>query len=85
MEVLQLATPIKGKSYPDLVLEIEVSGEGWKDNPGQDKGRPFPADKENYLRSLISRTIKPKYPHREYSAFREELQGTKVIMIRRFK
>lgn len=53
----ELATPIKGTSWTDLIVNIKVGGTG-----------KFPADKESTIRPLISGRVKDKFPEREYRA-----------------
>ncbi|RZL07063.1 MAG: hypothetical protein EOO89_23625 [Pedobacter sp.] len=85
MNTLELAVPVKGTSFYDLLVGIEeISGRDWKEDPSKDKGRPFPIEKKKYIRSLISSWVKTKHPDREYGAYEEMYEGRMVLMVRRF-
>jgi len=56
MEILQLAQPIPGVSAVKLVEGIKEGCE-----------LPFPPEREKYLRTMVSSTIKDRHPLREYS------------------
>jgi hypothetical protein len=91
METLEFATPVKGISWPDLILEVEITNKA-DDKTDMDKGRPFPLERERQLRTVISGDIKRRYPNRIYNANLEvytgknkEYRGKKVLMIRRRK
>jgi hypothetical protein len=91
METLEFATPVKGISWPDLILEVEITKKE-DDKTEQDKGRPFPLEKDKQIRALISGNIKYRFPDRLYNANREiytgknkDYRGKKVLMIRRRK
>lgn len=85
MEVLEMARPVKGTGWVDLVLELPVNGESWKEDASEDFGKPFPNEKEGYLRSLTSGLIKAKYPERIYTVSREVSEDRKFIKVRRLK
>lgn len=85
MNTLELAVPVKGTSFPELLAAIDqITLEGWKEDPSKDKGVPFPIENTKHIRSLISSTIKYRYPDRKYSANKEVHQGVSVLMVRRF-
>lgn len=85
MEVLELARPVKGTGWVDLVLEVAVNGENWEMDAAEDFGKYFPPEKEGYLRSLTSGIIKAQYPERVYKVSRGILEGKKIIKVRRLK
>lgn len=85
MEVLELARPVKGTGWVDLVLEVAVNGENWEADANEDFGKYFPPEKEGYLRSLTSGIIKAQYPERIYKVSREVLADRKFIKVRRLK
>jgi len=85
MKKLKFERPVKGKSYPDLILDLEACGEGWKEDKSKDKGKYFPIEKDNYIRTIISGIIKAKYPLRVYAANREVVKGIKVLTVRRIE
>ncbi|KEQ31243.1 hypothetical protein N180_03070 [Pedobacter antarcticus 4BY] len=72
MDVSNLAEPVPGISLVRLV-------EGIKE--GQEL--PFNPKRERYLRTMVSSTIKDRYPSREYSVNLEE-DNSAVIVKRSF-
>lgn len=70
---IQIATPQKGTSWPGLITEIEMVGET--------NGKPFPVEKIAQLRSVISGTIKPRYPERVYKAKKTVKDNKQVAWI----
>ena len=70
----ELAKPQKGNSgWPSLISGITVVGEEY--------GKPFPAEKLAQMRSVISHTIKPRYPKRVYKAVHQTKEGQLVTWI----
>ncbi len=59
---IQLATTTKGVSVPDLIRSIK--------SPGEQNGKPFPAEQEGYLRNVCTTIFKPEFPLRKYSVKR---------------
>ena len=80
----KLARPVKGTSWPDLVLQVELQS---KEDKGtdRDKGKPFPIENASSIRPAISGRVKLLYPDREYEANKEVFQGELVLMVRRYK
>lgn len=71
---LEIAQPQKGSSgWPSLIAGITKVGEN--------NGKPFPAKKLAQMRSVISHTVKPKYPLRTYKAKHETKAGQLVTWI----
>lgn len=93
METAKLVMPIKGVSWPDLVLQVPLNLKGWEKDPSKDLGVPFPFEKRSSIRPAISGRVKMKYPGRIYRATEEvysgvnpvykELIGQLVLMVRR--
>ncbi|WP_207425963.1 hypothetical protein [Pedobacter sp. SYSU D00535] len=74
----ELATPVKGTSWTDLIVAIEVGGEGY-----------FPYEKAATIRPLISGRVKDKYPERAFEATKgeKEIDGLnqEVLVVKRIK
>ena len=71
---LELATPQKGNSgWPSLISSITKVGE--------ENGKPFPAGKLAQMRSVISHTIKTRFPLRTYKAKHQIKEGQLVTWI----
>ena len=70
----ELAKPQKGNSgWPSLISGITKVGE--------DNGKPFPPEKLAQMRSVISSTIKPRFPSRTYKANHQTKAGKLVTWI----
>ena len=72
MNTIELAQPIPGISLVALVEGIKEGAE-----------LPFAPQREKYLRTMVSSTIKDRYPSREYSVNMKE-DNSAVIVKRGF-
>jgi len=71
---LEIAQPQKGASgWPSLIAGITKVGE--------DNGKPFPATKLAQMRTVISHTVKPRFPKRTYKAKHQTKEGKLVTWI----
>ncbi len=70
---MKLATPQKGTSWPSLIADIELVGEA--------NGKPFPFEKEAQIRSVLSSTVKPRFPDRVYRTAKKIEKGITVLWI----
>jgi hypothetical protein len=72
MNAQELATPVKGVSYTDLIAAIE---------PGECSY--FPYEKVSTIRPLISTRIALMFPERVFETAKIDYQGLDVLAVKR--
>jgi len=95
MDIAALTSPVRSISWASLILPIEISEKGWEDDKTKDLGKPFPFEKRNSIRPVISGKIKDTYPDRVYKTSEEvyegddqryqEFKGRLSLVVRRIK
>lgn len=68
----QLAKPVKGTSWTDLIVSIR---KGCK--------KPFPLDKQSTIRPLISGRVALMYPNRRFETSKGIVDDKEVLIVKR--